>query len=106
MPSMSDLAFAWSQSLVMSWLVKATLILIAGMAVTQLARKARASVRHLVIASSFAALVALPALLALTPAMTIDVPVTVSPATMDIFEPRPFDVISNVDGTTYEPPSL
>ena len=84
MPSISDLAFAWSQTFVMSLLVKATLILIVGLVVTQLARTARASVRHLVIASSFAALIALPVLLMAAPAMTIDVPVTVSPATMDL----------------------
>ena len=79
MPSMPDVALLLSQNFELSVLVKATAILLAGLVVTQLTRKARASVRHLVIAASFAALIALPLLLAAAPAMTIDVPVTASP---------------------------
>ena len=89
MPSASDVALWLSQSMELSLLVKATLVLLAGLVVTQLTRTARASVRHLVIASSFAALIALPLLLAAAPAMTIDVPVTPSPAAADIVESRP-----------------
>jgi beta-lactamase regulating signal transducer with metallopeptidase domain len=80
MPSASDVALLLSQSAELSLLTKATLILLAGLTITQLTRTARASVRHLVIASVFAALIALPALLAGGPAMTIDVPVTPSPS--------------------------
>ena len=54
MPSMSDLALLLSQTAELSLLVKATLILLSGLIVTQLTQKARASVRHLVIAASFA----------------------------------------------------
>ncbi len=75
MPSLSDTALLLSRSLELSLLAKATIILIAGLAVTRLSRTARASVRHLVIASSFAALIALPVWLAGAPSMTIDVPV-------------------------------
>ena len=77
--SLSDLALLLSQSIELSLVVKATLILLAGLVVTQLTRTARASARHLVVASAFAALIALPVLLAAAPAMTIDVPVTPSP---------------------------
>ena len=80
MPSASDVALLLSQSMELSLLVKATLIMLAGLVVTHLTRTARASLRHLVIASSFAALIALPVLIAAAPAMTIDVPVTASPA--------------------------
>ena len=80
MPSMSDLALLLSQTAELSLLVKATLILLSGLIVTQLTQKARASVRHLVIAASFAALIALPLLLVGAPRMTIDVPVTPSAA--------------------------
>jgi beta-lactamase regulating signal transducer with metallopeptidase domain len=80
MSSASDLALLLSQSVELSLLMKATLILVAGLVITQLTRTARASARHLVIASVFAALIALPALLAGAPAMTIDVPVTPSPS--------------------------
>jgi beta-lactamase regulating signal transducer with metallopeptidase domain len=80
MSSASDVALLLSQSVELSLLMKATLILVAGLVITQLTRTARASARHLVIASVFAALIALPALLAGTPAMTIDVPLTPSPS--------------------------
>ena len=76
--SMSDFALLLSQSIELSLLAKATLILLAGLVITQLTRTARASARHLVIAGAFAALIALPVLLAVAPAMTIDVPVTPS----------------------------
>jgi beta-lactamase regulating signal transducer with metallopeptidase domain len=79
MASMSDVALLLSQTVELSLLVKATIILLAGLTITQLTRTARASVRHLVIAASFAALIVLPLLLAAAPAMTIDVPVTPSP---------------------------
>jgi beta-lactamase regulating signal transducer with metallopeptidase domain len=80
--SLSDFALLLSQSIELSLVAKATLILIAALVVTRLTRTARASARHLVIASSFAALIALPVLLAAAPAVTIDVPVTPSvPAT-------------------------
>ena len=78
MPSLSDTALLLSRSLELSLLAKATIILIAGLAVTRLSRTARASVRHLVIASSFAALIVLPIWLAGAPSMTIDVPVAAS----------------------------
>ena len=94
MPSASDVALLLSQSVELSLLTKATLILLAGLVITQLTRHARASVRHLVIASTFAALIALPALRAGAPTMTIDVPVTpsssltastpISPASPDV----------------------
>jgi beta-lactamase regulating signal transducer with metallopeptidase domain len=76
MTSMSDVALLLSETIELSLLAKATIILVAGLVVTQLARTARASARHLVIAGSFAALIALPIWLAAAPAMTIDVPVT------------------------------
>jgi beta-lactamase regulating signal transducer with metallopeptidase domain len=90
MPSMSDAALLLSQTIELSLVVKATLILLAGLVATKLTRTARASVRHLVIASTFAALIALPLLLAAAPALTIDVPVTPSPgaAAAAAFNPR------------------
>ena len=71
----TDAALWLSRTVELSLLAKATLLLIAALTVTRLAAHARASVRHLVIASCFVALIALPALLAGAPSMTIDVPV-------------------------------
>jgi beta-lactamase regulating signal transducer with metallopeptidase domain len=69
-------AVLWvSSSFELSLLAKATLILFSGLLIAALAHQARASARHLVIATLFAALVALPMLIAFAPAMAIDVPV-------------------------------
>jgi len=58
----------------LSVLAKATLLLIASLVTVKLARRSRASVRHLVIATSFAALIALPILVASIPAIAIEMP--------------------------------
>ena len=65
-----------SQSMELSLLVKATLILMAALTIMRLSRRARASARHLVIATGFGALIALPVLLALAPPITVDLPVS------------------------------
>ena len=73
--AVADAVLLLSESPELSLIAKATLVLLAGLAVTQLARHARASVRHLVVMACFAALVALPVFMAAVPTMTIDVPV-------------------------------
>ena len=65
--SLSDAALLLSGSIELALLAKATLILLAALLITQLASRSRASVRHVVIASAFAALVALPILIAAAP---------------------------------------
>ena len=80
MPAITDIALWLSRTMELSLLAKATLLLAAALVVTRLARHSRASARHLVMTSCFMALIALPALLAAAPAMTIDVPVSASPA--------------------------
>jgi beta-lactamase regulating signal transducer with metallopeptidase domain len=72
--NLSGAALVFSSSFELSLVAKATLILLAGLAVIAFARNARASARHLVIATLFIALVALPLLIAFVPA-TIDVPI-------------------------------
>ena len=74
-PSLSNAAVALSQSGELSLLLKATLILVAALVAMRIARRARASARHLVIATTFVALVVLPLLIATVPALTFDVPV-------------------------------
>jgi len=76
MPDLSGVALLLSNSFELALVAKATLILLAGLAVIAFARTARASARHLVIATLFVALVALPILIAVVPAMAIDVPVS------------------------------
>jgi beta-lactamase regulating signal transducer with metallopeptidase domain len=72
--SLSNAIVLMSGSEELSLLVKATLILATALAVMWFARTARASVRHLVIATAFAALIALPILIASVPSMPIEVP--------------------------------
>jgi beta-lactamase regulating signal transducer with metallopeptidase domain/ankyrin repeat protein len=74
--SLSSAAVTLSGSSELLLLVKVTLVLLFALAALRVARTARASARHLVVATSFVALVALPILIAAVPAMTIEVPVT------------------------------
>ncbi|HUQ86522.1 MAG TPA: M56 family metallopeptidase [Vicinamibacterales bacterium] len=79
--NLSGLALLLSNSFELSLVAKATLIVLGGLTVTAVARTARASARHLVVAASFAALAALPMMIAIVPAMPIDVPVTTASTT-------------------------
>jgi beta-lactamase regulating signal transducer with metallopeptidase domain len=78
--TVADAVLLLSGSPELSLIVKATLVLVAALAVAQFARHARASVRHLVVVACFVALVALPLFMAAAPTLTIDVPVTGSMA--------------------------
>ena len=99
-PNLSGAALLLSNSFELSLLAKATLIVLAGLAVTAFARTARASARHLVIATSFAALAALPILIAFVPVMPIDVPVA-SATLLPARPATPVTVDSNIsDGVT------
>jgi beta-lactamase regulating signal transducer with metallopeptidase domain len=64
------------------WIVKATAVLAAGALAARLARHARASVRHLVLTGTFTGLVALPALMAFSPAFAIPVPASLAMRTV------------------------
>jgi len=80
-PTLSRAALLFSNSFELSLVAKATLILIAALPVIAFARTARASARHLVVATVFATLAALPILMAFVPAMAIDVPVAATSTT-------------------------
>lgn len=69
-----NLAGLVSGSVEFSILAKATVVLIAGLAAAALARRARASMRHLVLAVTFAALAVLPVAAIALPPLTVDVP--------------------------------
>ena len=61
-------------------LVKATLVMMVGLGATQLAGKARASVRHVLLASTFAAVLLLPFAVMLVPAAAIPIALDVAPS--------------------------
>jgi beta-lactamase regulating signal transducer with metallopeptidase domain len=69
-----------SQSIEISLLAKATAWLLIGLASVALARRTRASVRHLILAATFAALVATPLVIVAVPERTVAIPVAAVPA--------------------------
>jgi len=74
----TEMMLVLSQWVDVSILSKATLVLLLGLTATSLAKGKRASVRHLVLAAMFAALLALPLAVLTAPAVTIEVPVSVA----------------------------
>lgn len=58
----------------LAFIAKATCILLVGFAALALAARARAATRHAIVACTFAALVALPAVLWISPGFTVNVP--------------------------------
>ena len=77
---LSNFAGLVGGSVEFSILAKATLVLIAGLAGAAIAKRARASIRHLMLAVTFAALAALPLAMIALPPLTVDLPATTAPA--------------------------
>lgn len=73
--TITEAALALSSQLELSILIKATVMLVLGLTAARLAGRARASVRHLLLAAMFAALLALPLIVVTVPEVTIEVPV-------------------------------
>ena len=74
-PTPTDAALMLSQSVEISLLAKATAFLLVGLIAVGLARRARASVRHLILAATFAAIAATPLLINSVPETRITVPI-------------------------------
>ena len=72
--TLSEAAVALGRSVELSILGKATIILAIGLTVVMLSGRARASVRHLLLAATLAAVLALPLVALAVPEMTIGVP--------------------------------
>jgi beta-lactamase regulating signal transducer with metallopeptidase domain len=68
-------AVLWlSRSLEVSLLLKATILLAAGLVAARIAARARASLRHLILGATFGAVLALPLLVATGPQVSVKVP--------------------------------
>jgi beta-lactamase regulating signal transducer with metallopeptidase domain len=79
---------ALSRSPELSILLKATVLLALAMVVVWMAGRSSAAVRHLILASTFAALAALPLVIAAAPGVRVDIPVTPSkPAQTEVASP-------------------
>jgi bla regulator protein blaR1 len=76
MDTLTEAVAAVSRSPEISLLIKATIALILGLSAARLARRARASVRHLLLASTFAALFVLPLAMNAVPALAVELRVT------------------------------
>lgn len=91
-PSLAEAAVFLSRVPAISILLKATLVLVLGLAAARLARRERASVRHVLLAATFATLLALPLLVLVGPAVSIEVPIAagpVAPAAASSMAPTP-----------------
>jgi beta-lactamase regulating signal transducer with metallopeptidase domain len=74
MSTLAHAAVSLTQWIELSILVKATAVLALGLAAARLAARAPASVRHLLLTATFAALVALPFAAVLVPGVVIEIP--------------------------------
>jgi bla regulator protein BlaR1 len=92
---------AVSDSIELSIIAKATVVLGLALVAVRSARDARASVRHVVLASAFGVLVVLPAVVRLLPPVAVWVPVT---APNDPIAPRL--LVADGATTTHPPPVL
>jgi beta-lactamase regulating signal transducer with metallopeptidase domain len=76
MNTLTSILVAAGSSLELSVVVKATIAVMLGLLAVRIARRARASVRHLILASTFVALLLLPVAAILAPGIAIVVPVS------------------------------
>ena len=100
--TLTDSIAALATSAAASLVFKATLVLAAGLLATAFARRARASVRHALLTSTLAVVLALPAGAALMPALAISVPLA-PPApqvgtAIEVAQPRATSSIPIVGG--------
>jgi len=72
---LSQVLVAFGGPVELSLLVKATVVAAAGLLAARAARRAAASTRHLVLASTFAGLLVLPATMVAVPGVPFEIPV-------------------------------
>jgi uncharacterized protein (TIGR03435 family) len=93
--SLADLVAAFGAAI----LAKATVALLLTLAAVRLARRARASVQHLLLAAAFGTLLVMPVAIALTPPVRVEmVPV---PAMLEVYlpSPEPLDELTSISAT-------
>jgi beta-lactamase regulating signal transducer with metallopeptidase domain len=91
----TEAALALESLVELSILGKATILLAMGLTAARLAARARASLRHLLLSTMFATLLALPLIIFTAPAVTIEVPVsgTSAPVLAPKAPPQPYDFV-------------
>jgi uncharacterized protein (TIGR03435 family) len=76
---LAEIALAVGRSFELSIIVKATVLVAVALGATRLARRARASVRHVLLASTFGALLMLPIAAAFAPLVAVEIPISQGP---------------------------
>src|SRR5262245_4291652 len=89
MSTMSEAALALGRLVELSILGKATIILVIGLTVVMMSRRARASVRHLLLAATLAAVLALPLIVLAVPELTIGFPASQAGESTDLIPAAP-----------------
>src|SRR5262245_9742494 len=89
MSTISEAAVALSRLVELSILGKATVILVIGLTVVMLSRRARASVRHLLLTATLAAVFALPLIVLSAPEVIIGVPASQASESTDLIPAAP-----------------
>src|SRR5262252_1996918 len=87
--TISEAAVALGRLVELSILGKATIILVIGLTIVLLSRRARASVRHLLLAATLAAVLALPLIVLSVPEVTIGVPASQASESADLITAAP-----------------
>ena len=81
--ALAQAAVAVGRSVELSLLLKATMVMLLGLAAVRLARNARASVRHVVLSATFASLFLLPLAILNGPTVAIGVPIATTGPTLE-----------------------
>src|SRR5262245_43336080 len=89
MSTITEAAVALGRLVELSILGKATVILAIGLTVVMMSRRARASVRHLLVAATLAAVLALPLIVWAVPEVTIGVPASQASESTDLVPAAP-----------------
>src|SRR5262245_27345286 len=89
MSTISEAAVALGRMVELSILGKATIILVMGLTTVMLSRRARASVRHLLLAAMLAAVLTLPLIVLAVPEVIIGVPASQAIESADISPDAP-----------------
>jgi uncharacterized protein (TIGR03435 family) len=89
MPIVGEMAIAISSSLILLVIVKATLVSAGALTMARIARRRRASIRHLVLATAFIVLLALPMVSLVISPHNVSVPTSRQAAIADLVVPAP-----------------
>src|SRR5215813_14267324 len=98
--TINEAALALGRLVELSILGKATIILMIGLTIVRLSRRARASVRHLLLAATLAAVLALPLIVWAAPEVVIGVPASPTTESTDLILAAPSTALTVPTGAS------